>query len=59
MIKFYHHELIKKFHPDPNNNSPISRGVTKAVNTLKSKNDLFGLKNLYERLVIISEDINK
>jgi len=59
MIKTYYKELVRKFHPDLNNNSTSSKAIMRVVNNLRSENDLFGLKNLYERLIVFREEINK
>ena len=48
----YYNELIKMFHPDLNNNSKFSMVITKIINRFKNDNDVFKLKNLYDRLVV-------
>lgn len=48
----YYNELIKMFYPDLNNNSKFSIVITKIINRFKHNNDVFKLKNLYDRLVV-------
>lgn len=50
MIDF-HKELIKKFHPDQNNNSKYCTVITKVINKLKRQGKQKELENLYNRLI--------
>lgn len=45
----YYKELIKRYHPDVNNNSKYSNSICRVINELKNKPEQ--LRNLYERLV--------
>ena len=44
----YYKILVKKFHPDLNNNSRYCTAILKVIN--KSRGDEKALKNLYERM---------
>lgn len=50
MLDFYYKELVKKYHPDLNNDCRMCTVVMKVINKLRREGKVKELENLYRRM---------